>query len=92
MTLRRDTIDDPRLTAYVLGELTDDERAAIERELADSPLLTAEVQGLREAAALIGRALAGETPPPGLSAEQRTSIVQPATGCPKLVTNASWMA
>lgn len=38
--------DDPRLTAYVLGELDASERAALEAELAESEALRAELEGI----------------------------------------------
>ena len=40
------TIDDPKLTAYALGELDAAERADIERVLAQSPELQAEVEAI----------------------------------------------
>lgn len=49
--------DDPRLTAYVLGELTDDERSDIERWLADSAVGRDEVARLRELTAVLFAAL-----------------------------------
>ncbi len=43
-------IDDPKLTAYALGELPPEERAEIEAALAQSPELRAEVEAMRAAA------------------------------------------
>ncbi|MEJ7795232.1 MAG: anti-sigma factor [Nocardioides sp.] len=51
--------------AYAVDALDDVERAAFERHLAECPDCQAEVAGLREAAAMIGAAVAAE-PPAGL--------------------------
>src|SRR3954471_24450408 len=52
--------DDPRLTAYALGELDGDERAAVEAALRHDPSARAAVEGIRATAAQIESALAGE--------------------------------
>ncbi len=52
--------DDPRLTAYALGELEGAERAAIETALRADPALRAEVGSIRATAAQLGTALAVE--------------------------------
>ena len=41
--------EDPRLTAYVLGELGPEEAAAVEQAMASTPPLQAEVEGIRHA-------------------------------------------
>ncbi len=51
--------------AYAVDALDDVERAAFERHLAECPACQAEVAGLREAAAMMGGAVAAE-PPSGL--------------------------
>ena len=54
------TIDDPRLTAYALGELDAAEHADIARELAQSPELQAEVEAIRRTGEQLNRELASE--------------------------------
>lgn len=51
--------DDPRLTAYILGETSATERAAIEAALAADPALRIEAEATRALAGELGRALAG---------------------------------
>ena len=53
--------DDPKLTAYALGELEGDERAAVEAALRARPELRAEVEAIRALAGRMEAALAGET-------------------------------
>lgn len=65
--------DDPRLTAYVLGELDDNERAEIEAALAASPELQAEVDSIRQAAALFDDSFRSEEAP-ALTKELREAI------------------
>lgn len=65
--------DDPRLTAYVLGELDGDSRAELEANLERSPELRHAVDELREAAAFLTEALHNE-PSPSLTPQQRESI------------------
>jgi secreted protein with Ig-like and vWFA domain len=52
--------DDPRLTAYALGELTGDERAAVEIALRENPALRVAVDEIRATASLLQSALADE--------------------------------
>lgn len=54
------TPDDPRLTAYALGELSGDERAHVEAALRDDPLLRAAVEEIRITAGQLEAALAAE--------------------------------
>src|SRR3954471_24710179 len=54
------TPDDPRLTAYALGELDDAETAAVEAALRANPGLQATVEEIRGAAAQLEMALAAE--------------------------------
>jgi Ca-activated chloride channel family protein len=49
-----------RLTAYVLGELEADERAAVDRELAASEALRREIAGIRRSVELVTAGLATE--------------------------------
>ena len=57
------TIDDPKLTAYALGELDAAECADIERVLAQSPELQAEVEAIRRTGEQLNRELASEPCP-----------------------------
>jgi len=68
-------VDDPRLTAYALGELEANEIPAVEALLAQSPEARAEVEAIREMAGVLGTELAAEpTPAPGLEAAQHKAI------------------
>src|SRR3954470_8459127 len=72
--------DDPRLTAYALGELDASERSAIEVLLAESPESRQFVEDVRATAELLTAQLHRE-PSPGLAAEHRRAIegrLQPA--------------
>jgi secreted protein with Ig-like and vWFA domain/anti-sigma factor RsiW len=71
------TKDDPLLTAYALGEVTDEERAAVERFLDENPDARAEVEDIRAAATLLAGALAEEDAP-ALTPEQRTAVLEAA--------------
>ena len=55
-----DRADDSRVTAYVLGELNDEQRATFERELEGSPELQAEVAATRNALDAIEQSFAAE--------------------------------
>ncbi len=68
-------LDDPKLTAYVLGELTTEERAEIEAALAESPKLRAEVDALQNTAKQVDVALASEKEP-SLSSSQSRALAQ----------------
>ncbi len=65
--------DDPKLTAYALGELEGAERAAIEARLRDDPAAQAAVEEIRAAAAQLSAALADEPV---------TSVATPAAADP----------
>lgn len=65
--------DDPRLTAYALGELEPAECAAIETELAKSPDLHQAVQEIRQTAGDLREQFAAE-PCPRLLPEQRQAL------------------
>ncbi|MBL9213561.1 MAG: von Willebrand factor type A domain-containing protein [Opitutaceae bacterium] len=54
---------DPRLTAYALGELSGDERAAVEAALRQNPALRAAVEEIRAVAGQIEAAFAGDAVP-----------------------------
>ena len=65
--------DDPRLTAYVLGELDDAGREEFEQSLQQSAELREEVDAIRKATALLNDSLQAE-PCPSLTSEQRAEI------------------
>jgi len=76
-------IDDPKLTAYALGELSAAERAEIEKQLRDDPEARAFVEETAAFGAMLGNAFHAEHPPVELAPEQRSKIIQQAT--PKIV-------
>jgi len=63
--------DDPKLTAFALGELDDAERAALEGELDEAA--RAEVEAIQEIGSLLEQGLGAE-PCPALEPEQRAAI------------------
>src|SRR5688572_1633996 len=65
--------NDPRLTAYALGEVDETERAAIERELLHSEASRQTVEEIRQTAGLLKDEL-GTEPRLQLSKAQRSSI------------------
>jgi Ca-activated chloride channel homolog len=65
------TPDDPKLTAYALGELDKNERAAIEAELEKSPELRLAMEAIQETALLLETQLAEEELPELAFAQQR---------------------
>jgi Ca-activated chloride channel family protein len=66
--------DDPRLTAYALGELDPTEQETIERLLAESPEAQNSVREIRELAGLLATELQHE-PAPALTTAQRNAIL-----------------
>ncbi len=54
--------DESRLTAYVLGELDENDRKAIEQQLESSPELRAEVEEIRQTVEFISAEFASEEP------------------------------
>ena len=73
------TNDDPRLTAYALGELPASERAAIEQQLANDPELRAEVEQIRLLSGDLARDLAADlAQTPALTKPQRATIARAA--------------
>lgn len=72
--------DDPRLTAYALGGLPDDEVAAVEAHLRDHPSARRFVDATREAAAQLERAFAALPAEGALDPSQRERIVAQAAG------------
>jgi len=67
--------NDPKLTAYVLGELDDADRAAVDEALADSPELREAVEAIRHTTDLLAEHLQAE-PTPALTPEQREAILE----------------
>ncbi len=66
--------DDPRLTAYALGELDPTEQAVVERLLADSPAAKAALEEIRGVATLLTNELRQEAAPE-LTSAQRSAIL-----------------
>ena len=75
--------DDPRLTAFALGELDPDEAAPIERALSESPSLQREIDQIRAMAGSLRAQLSVEASP-RLTPAQRETIAQE----PKSVLNS----
>lgn len=67
--------EDPKWTAYVLGELDASERASIEEELAESAEARGHVDAIRKTTQMLINELRRE-PPAALSAEQHATIHQ----------------
>jgi len=79
----KDLPDDPRLTAYALGEIEGDERAAVEAALRGDAALRAAVEDIRAAAAQLECALATEALPaaPGMKpAADVKALARPVRG------------
>ena len=75
------THDDPRITAWALGEGTAEERAEVEALLAADPALRAEAEALRDAAGSLKDGLAAE-PVPALDTAHRGAVEAALTGAP----------
>lgn len=71
--------EDPRLTAFVLGEIDDSDRAGIEQLLESSPAAQAAVQEIEETIGVLKEGLASE-PVPELTAEQRSTVEEQLAG------------
>lgn len=74
------TPDEAQLTAYLLGELSPEETAQVEAQLAVSAALRDELAGLRQTVTALEAALAAQTPPavPALDREKLHSLLQSA--------------
>lgn len=86
--------DDPKWTAYVLGELGASERAILESELESSEEAREYVRELRHAASMMKEGLAAH-PDPALTQEQRASVQQAALPRPVrrwFVPSLAWTA
>ena len=67
--------NDPRLTAYALGELDDAERSALETQLSGCPESRKYVEDVRDMARLLTDSFQNEqAATPGLTADQRQAI------------------
>jgi len=71
--------EDPRLTAFVLGEIDDSDRAEIEQLLETSPEAQAAVKEIEETIGVLREGLASE-PIPELTAEQRAAVEEQLAG------------
>ena len=71
--------EDPRLTAFVLGEIDDGDRAEIEQLLETSPEAQAAVKEIEETIGVLKEGLASE-PIPELTAEQRATVEEQLAG------------
>ncbi len=84
------TIDEPKLTAYALGELGTQERAAIERRLAEDPKARQQVEETIAFAVQLGSALRAEEAPE-LRAEQLRAIREAARKQRKVIAFPAWL-
>src|SRR6187431_2882133 len=66
--------NDPKWTAYVLGELDEADRASVERLLESSAEARALVNELKESTSVLEQALASESPELLLTASQRAAV------------------
>ncbi len=80
--------DDPRITAYVLGELSAADRAAFEAELAATPALQAEIEAYRDLAAHLETELQAEACPALDPARRELLLVAP----PPVSASPPWRA
>ena len=71
------SVDDPRLTAYALGELERSEREELEAQLATRPELEREVNAVRELASRVRVDLRNE-PQHELDSSRRNRIIEPS--------------
>jgi Ca-activated chloride channel homolog len=83
--------EDPRLTAYVLGEMNERDQAKFEKEIHASPELARAVEEMKESASLFGEALPLEASDLGLSMAQRETIQRAMKGEKKAARRWSWM-
>lgn len=84
------TADDPKLTAYALGELNATDRAEVEAALAQSPAARREVDHIRQMAGALETALAAE-PCPALNTHRNpAALAAPAASA--RATEGGWRA
>lgn len=70
--------DDPKLTAYALGELPAPKREALEKRLRDDPQARAVMEETATFARLLGEAFHAEPPPTALDPTQRAEVLKEA--------------
>lgn len=83
-------LNDPKLTAYALGELSAAERSSVESAIAGSPEARQEVERIRELAALLTDQLKKE-PADALSQFQRIAIDSQARSLPSQRRSIPWL-
>lgn len=76
--------DDPRLTAYALGELAAEERAEIEQFLREQPEMAAEMEASRQFAEALSMRLKGEHAEPLLDAQRAEVLAFAARETPRV--------
>lgn len=88
--MTRFNIDDPRITAYALGELEGDDAALIEAQMNSDPALAAAVDEARKIAELLRHEFATE-PAITLTAEQRERIETKPTDAAHVAPSRPWL-
>ena len=82
--------DDPKLTAYVLGELNETERAEVEMMLKQNEAAREEVEAIRDAMDMLTAAFQQEATP-ALDAHQRNDVLNAAErGAPRSGRGRAW--
>jgi hypothetical protein len=71
---------DIKLTAYALGELSEDERLAVEARIQNQPALQDEVDQIRALAAQLETELAGESAPALTDVQRQAILAAPGAG------------
>ncbi len=84
------TPDDPKLTAYALGELPESERAVVEAELAKSPEGQQVLNEIRETIGVLQQELAAEPCPELTPAQERAIAVSVEPAAAKTVAFPWW--
>ena len=89
----KDWNDDPRLTAYALGELEEAERAAFEAELASDPRGSEALEAVRATAEALAGELASEAVPALEASERNRIAARAAEGAarPRLLRRVLWV-
>jgi len=79
-------LDDPKLTAYALGEFTGEERQAIEAALRDDPEARAFVEETASFSQLLCEEFHAETPQASLAPAQRSEVFEQARNAGRTVS------
>ena len=74
------SIDDPRLTAYALGECDEADRQAVERAILSDPDLRRELEDIRETCGVLQADLGAASATEGLGDQRRASVLAQAAG------------